>query len=60
MTAYDFDMDSLCIEALELIDRERYTEQLYEDGMHTVLKYGIACCQKQCKVMCIQDKLRIF
>lgn len=49
--AHDSDMEALCKEALEQIARERYAEQLYEDGMHTVLKYGIACYKRECKVM---------
>lgn len=55
--AHDSDIDSLCMEALAQIDRERYAEQLFEEGMHIVLKYGIACYQKECRVVCTQSKL---
>ncbi|MDE6203538.1 MAG: PD-(D/E)XK nuclease domain-containing protein, partial [Lachnospiraceae bacterium] len=50
--AHDSHMEALCREALEQIERKRYAQELYEDGMHTVLKYGIACYQKECRVMC--------
>ena len=39
-----------CRKALEQIEKNRYEEQLREDGMQKILKYGIVCYQKQCKV----------
>lgn len=44
-------MDAVCREALEQIDRRGYADELFENDMQTVLKYGIACCRKKCKVM---------
>ncbi len=49
------DMDMKCKEALEQIETKGYAQQLWEEGMHTVLKYGIACYQKECRVMCSQN-----
>ncbi|MCI8713160.1 MAG: hypothetical protein HFH23_12995 [Ruminococcus sp.] len=43
--------DTSCKAALEQIERERYAEVLEEDEMETILKYGIACHKKTCKVM---------
>lgn len=49
--AQDSEMDAVCREALEQIDRKGYADELFENDMQTVLKYGIACCRKKCKVM---------
>ncbi|HJC92218.1 MAG TPA: ATP-binding protein [Candidatus Mediterraneibacter excrementigallinarum] len=38
-------------EALKQIDERRYTELLRDDGMEKILKYGIACYKKRCRVM---------
>ena len=39
-----------CMEALDQIRKKKYEEQFREMGMKHILKYGIACYQKQCKV----------
>ena len=44
------DLEDGCREALEQIERKRYEERLMQDGMKTILKYGIACYKKSCKV----------
>ncbi len=49
--AHDEDMETLCREALKQIEEKGYADRLYKDGMRTVLKYGIACYRKECKVM---------
>lgn len=49
--AQDADLDAGCRKALEQIEKGGYAEQLREDGMHRILKYGIACYKKRCKVM---------
>lgn len=49
--AHDEDMEALCREALEQIEEKGYADRLYEDGMRKVLKYGIACYRKECRVM---------
>ena len=44
-------MEAACQEALEQIERNRYDEYLRNQGMQTILKYGIACWKKRCKVV---------
>ena len=39
-----------CREAMEQIERMGYGESLLEDGMEQILKYGIACYKKKCRV----------
>lgn len=43
-----------CEEALRQIGEKRYTARLNEDGMKTILGYGIACYRKHCMVK-LQD-----
>lgn len=50
--AHDSNLEALCRKALMQIDEAGYAQALYEDGMHTVLQYGIACYRKECKVLC--------
>lgn len=45
------DLDAACAEALKQIGSKRYEEVFYEDGIRDVLKYGIACYKKRCRVM---------
>ncbi|MDO4327835.1 MAG: AAA family ATPase [Lachnospiraceae bacterium] len=40
-----------CKEALRQIETENYAAELKEEGIHTILKYGIACFKKKCRVM---------
>ena len=49
--AADGDLDAACMAALDQIKQKRYDEQLIDDGMETILKYGIACYKKRCRVM---------
>lgn len=49
--AHDADLESGCTEALEQIKKNGYAEQLREDGMQTILMYGIACYKKKCRVL---------
>lgn len=44
-------MESDCKAALKQIDEKNYTEALYQAGVKRILKYGIACQIKDCKVM---------
>lgn len=48
--AQDGNMDDACAQALEQIEKNDYANRLREDGMKHILKYGIACCKKNCKV----------
>lgn len=45
------DFDAACKEALDQINEHNYTAELKEDDMQTILKYGIACYKKQCRVV---------
>lgn len=45
------DLEAGCRKALDQIDERRYTEFLTEDGMTKILKYGVACYKKKCRVM---------
>lgn len=49
--AEDGDMDAGCREALIQIEDRRYEEYFYDAGVQTILKYGIACYKKRCKVV---------
>ncbi|MCD7765954.1 MAG: PD-(D/E)XK nuclease domain-containing protein, partial [Lachnospiraceae bacterium] len=40
-----------CQKALKQINDNDYTAQLREDGMRTLLKYGIVCYKSKCKVV---------
>ena len=48
--AHDGDLDAGCKEALRQIEDTRYEEELRDEGMERILKYGIACYKKRCKV----------
>ncbi len=45
------DLKSTCQEALAQMEKNGYADQLLEDGMRKVLKYGVACDKKRCMVM---------
>lgn len=47
----DGNLDSGCREALEQIGKKRYEEYFHEEGIENILKYGIACYKKRCKVV---------
>ena len=44
-------LDAACREALEQMESRHYAEDLYYEGYDHVLKYGIACYKKRCRVM---------
>lgn len=44
-------LEADCQKALEQIERRNYAEPLTEAGMRKILKYGIACHKKNCRVM---------
>ncbi len=48
--ADDRNLDAACDKALTQIEDQQYAAALEEDGMKTIIKYGIACCKKECKV----------
>ena len=49
--AEDGKLEKECQKALKQIIDTRYTEALEQDGIHKILKYGIACYKKTCKVV---------
>ncbi len=52
-------LETGCIEAMKQIDDKSYDSALIEDEMTTIIKYGIACRQKKCKVICKTDTVEI-
>ncbi|MCI8639848.1 MAG: AAA family ATPase [Coprococcus sp.] len=49
--AHDGDLAGACQEALKQIEHTGYEDDLEDDGVENILKYGIACYKKQCRVM---------
>ena len=49
--ASDGNMEKEYENALQQITDVRYTESLEQEGIHKIIKYGIACYKKKCKVM---------
>ena len=45
------DLDKACQKALSQIEERHYEEQLREDGMQKILKYGVACYRKKCRII---------
>ena len=48
--AEDGRLEAACQQALAQIRHCRYEDELLDDGIDTILKYGIACYKKRCKV----------
>lgn len=53
--AEDGNLEAGCREALQQIERNRYEESLQEEGIERILRYGIACYKKRCKVMLAEN-----
>ena len=53
--AHDGDLERACKEALKQIKYTRYEDDLEDDGVENILKYGIACYKKRCKVMLAEN-----
>ena len=49
--AEDGNMDAACETALQQIEDRDYVAKLKDDGMRNIIKYGIACYKKNCKVV---------
>lgn len=49
--AEDGNLEEECQRAMKQIIDTRYVEALEQEGVHTILKYGIACYKKTCKVV---------
>ena len=48
--AEDGNLEAACQKALQQIEDKKYESKLKEDGMRRIIKYGIACYKKECKV----------
>lgn len=44
-------LEAGCSDALKQIEEKQYEKRLVEDGMCTIIKYGISCYKKHCMVM---------
>ena len=49
--AEDGNMEKACNSALQQIVDKNYINALIQEDVHTILKYGIACYKKKCKVV---------
>ncbi len=49
--AHDGNLDAACKEALRQIEYTRYEDDLKDDGVENIIKYGMACYKKRCKVL---------
>ena len=43
-------LNKMCEEALEQIEKRQYDARLIDDGMENIIKFGIACYKKSCRV----------
>ena len=48
-------LEAGCKKALEQIEDKKYEVKLRDDGMRKILKYGIACYKKECRVELAED-----
>ena len=53
--AGDGNLLNACEKALKQVEETKYEETLLENGVEKILKYGIACYMKHCKVMCVRE-----
>ena len=53
--AEDGNLEAACEKALKQIENNHYEEELKDEGIDDILKYGIAFYKKRCKVMKIKE-----
>lgn len=53
--AEDGNLEAACEKALEQIENNHYEEELKDEGIDDILKYGIALYKKRCKVMKLKE-----
>ena len=58
--AHDGNLEESCKSALEQIVNTHYEEELKNEGVDRILKYGIACFKKRCKVQLIEERESIL
>lgn len=51
--AGDGNLDAGCRRALAQIEEKGYDTKLTQNGMKKIVRYGIACCKKNCRVMAV-------
>jgi hypothetical protein len=49
-------LEAGCKEALAQIEKMKYQEQFQDLGIQTIMKYGIACYKKSCKVLLAKEE----
>lgn len=54
------DLDAGCEKALAQIEKMGYETRLRQDGMKNILKYGIACYKKRCRVKAVRHDSLLF
>lgn len=52
------DLEVGCLKALSQIEEKNYVQKLLDDDMKHIIKYGIACYKKHCKVMTLLTDIR--
>ena len=55
--AHDANLEEECRKALKQMEETEYAEEFYDEGMKMILKYGIACYKKRCRVMLEKEDL---
>ena len=58
--AHDGNLEESCKRVLEQIVNTHYEEELKNEGVDRILKYGIACFKKRCKVQLIEERESIL
>ncbi len=53
--AQDGGLETACLAALEQIERKNYEEELRDEGIKYILKYGVAFYKKSCRVMLAEE-----
>ena len=53
--ANDGNLDQACERALRQVEERKYDEELRENGVEKILKYGFACYMKRCKVKLAEE-----
>jgi len=56
--AHDGNLEGACKEALKQIEYTKYEDDLEDDGVENILKYGIACYKKRCRVMLAEKQVK--
>ncbi len=55
--AEEGNLELACARALQQIEELGYEDRLRQDGMETIIRYGIACHKKKCKVKAVKHHL---